>query len=386
VVDHEGSVRYANATASRLLGTTSRHLLGRRFTLPPEVPVDIRIGQDRVVELTTTPTEWEVHPATLVHLIDVTRRRNARRESRTGQPNGNGDGDLDEITTGVVHNIGNLLNSSSVAVDRIAEGLRDLRAPLMLKAADLLEQEGAGRSRGDDHPVRRLPAFLRALATHLERERETLSHEVQFLRQSLHHIHTLVTTQQRYAQTRASTQRTTLRDLVEMAIDLEQGAMDSAGVKLECRISDTSNLEVDRNRILQILLNLLTNARHAVKAVEGRHGRITITGGPNGPDRVQVVVSDNGVGMTPEELHRAFEHGFTTRHNGHGFGLASCKRTAEEMSGSITARSDGKGRGAFFILEFPRCWPGKEATSASPRTVPRMGTDTWLSLPIPDKD
>jgi signal transduction histidine kinase len=386
LVDHEGVVRYANANASRLLGASDA-LTGRRFTLPPEVPVDIRIGEDRLVELNTVPGEWEGRTATLVHLKDVTRIRSSRRESHTDQPKRNGDGEPDEITTGVVHNIGNLLNSSSVAVNRIAEGLRDLRAPLMLKAADLLEKEGVGRSWDEEHPMRRLPAFLRALATHLEREREALSHEARFLRRSLEHIRTLVATQQRYAQTRASTQRTTLRDLVEIAIDLERGAMESADVKLECRIGDTSDLQVDRNRVIQILLNLLTNARHAVKAVPGRRGRIIITGGPNGPDRVQVVVSDNGVGMTADELRQAFEHGFTTRRTGHGFGLASCKRAAEEMSGSITARSEGKGRGAFFILEIPSCQSrGEEATSVPSRPATRTGTDTWLSLPILDKD
>jgi len=386
VVDRDGHVRYANASACRLLGAADNGLVGRRFTLPPEVPVDIRVGFDRLVELTTIPASWEGEPATLVHLIDVSHRRRRHRGTATSQPDRNQNAHLDEITTGVVHNIGNLLNSSTVAVDRIAEGLRDLRAPLMLKAADLLDQENTGHAWGDEHPVRRLPAFLRALAAHLEREREALSHEVQFLRRSLEHIHTLVTTQQQYAQTRASTQRVTLRDLVEMAIALERGALESAGVEVEAQIDDTPDLDVDQNRVLQILLNLLTNARHAVKSVAGLQGRITITGGLRGPDLLQVVVSDNGVGMTPEELRRAFEHGFTTRPNGHGFGLASCRRAAEEMSGSVTARSDGRGRGALFILEVPLGYPpGTTLPSESARRN-GTGTQTWLSLPLRDQD
>jgi two-component system NtrC family sensor kinase len=72
--------------------------------------------------------------------------------------------------------------------------------------------------------------------------------------------------------------------------------------------------------------------------------------------RLQIEVRDNGVGIPPENLARIFTYGFTTREDGHGFGLHSGRRMAEDMGGSLTARSEGLGKGASFVLEFP-CQP-----------------------------
>jgi signal transduction histidine kinase len=69
--------------------------------------------------------------------------------------------------------------------------------------------------------------------------------------------------------------------------------------------------------------------------------------------RVKVSVMDNGVGIAPENLTRIFNHGFTTRKGGHGFGLHSGALAASELGGSLTAHSEGPGRGATFTLELP---------------------------------
>jgi signal transduction histidine kinase len=72
-----------------------------------------------------------------------------------------------------------------------------------------------------------------------------------------------------------------------------------------------------------------------------------------GAERVKVEIADNGVGIAPENLTRIFSHGFTTRKNGHGFGLHSGALAAKDMAGSLTAHSDGLGKGATFVLELP---------------------------------
>ena len=62
---------------------------------------------------------------------------------------------------------------------------------------------------------------------------------------------------------------------------------------------------------------------------------------------------DNGIGIPPENLTRIFNHGFTTRKDGHGFGLHSGALAAKEMGGSLTVHSGGTGQGAAFTLELP---------------------------------
>jgi signal transduction histidine kinase len=111
-------------------------------------------------------------------------------------------------------------------------------------------------------------------------------------------------------------------------------------------------LAADKHQILQILLNLLRNAKQAVKEGGGEKSiRISIR--RLGERRIALAVKDTGVGLPPENLTRVFGHGFTTKADGHGFGLHSCALAASHMGGSLRAESDGPGRGATFVLELP---------------------------------
>ena len=66
--------------------------------------------------------------------------------------------------------------------------------------------------------------------------------------------------------------------------------------------------------------------------------------------RLRIRIEDNGQGIAPENLAKLFTHGFTTRKNGHGFGLHSCALAAKEMRGTLTAHSNGPDQGASFTL------------------------------------
>jgi len=76
---------------------------------------------------------------------------------------------------------------------------------------------------------------------------------------------------------------------------------------------------------------------------------------------VRFIVEDNGVGIPAGNLIRIFQHGFTTRKDGHGFGLHSAANAAREMKGALTVHSDGPGRGATFTLELPAAPPAVPA-------------------------
>ena len=99
---------------------------------------------------------------------------------------------------------------------------------------------------------------------------------------------------------------------------------------------------------MQILVNLVTNAENACAAHPGLAGRVTVRIEAVGRTRFRFRVTDNGAGIAPENLTRVFQHGFTTRKEGHGFGLHSAALTARELGGSLVAASDGPDRGAAF--------------------------------------
>jgi signal transduction histidine kinase len=112
---------------------------------------------------------------------------------------------------------------------------------------------------------------------------------------------------------------------------------------------------VDKHKILQILINLVRNAKYACQESDCLEKKITLQL-QNGGDLLRVRVKDNGVGIEPGAMQRLFEHGFTTRSTGHGFGLHGSRQFAEEMGGRLVAESDGRGTGATFTLELP-CRP-----------------------------
>jgi signal transduction histidine kinase len=117
--------------------------------------------------------------------------------------------------------------------------------------------------------------------------------------------------------------------------------------------SEVPLVTVDKHKVMQILVNLITNAKHAMDASNRRDRRLTLKVGKNGNNCLKITVSDNGVGIPSENLARLFSYGFTTRKTGHGFGLHSGANTAREIGGQLTAHSEGAGQGATFVLEIP---------------------------------
>jgi C4-dicarboxylate-specific signal transduction histidine kinase len=135
---------------------------------------------------------------------------------------------------------------------------------------------------------------------------------------------------------------------------MNSAAFDRHHIEVVREFADnTPPVRVDRHKVLQILINLLRNAKYAMDAQNGNAKRLVVRVGMASPDRVKITIADNGVGIAPDHLTSIFNHGFTTKKDGHGFGLHSGANAAKEMGGTLTAHSDGPGKGAEFTLELP---------------------------------
>jgi C4-dicarboxylate-specific signal transduction histidine kinase len=172
------------------------------------------------------------------------------------------------------------------------------------------------------------------------------------LRKNIEHIKDIVAMQQSYATVAGVTESIKASELVEDALRLNAGALTRHDVQVVRQYDADPTLEVDKHKALQILVNLIRNAKYACDASGRDDRRLTLHLAQNG-GRVKIVVLDNGVGIPPENLTRIFSHGFTTKKDGHGFGLHSGALAAQEMGGSLTAHSEGPGHGANFTLELP---------------------------------
>lgn len=175
--------------------------------------------------------------------------------------------------------------------------------------------------------------------------------------------------QQNYAKISGVYQDLPLAGLVEDALRMNAAAFDRHGIELVKEISDDIPLaRVDRHKVLQILVNLLRNAKYAMDGHPGGGGhvkRLTVRVKAAAPERVSIIVADTGVGIAAENLTKIFNHGFTTKKDGHGFGLHSGANAAKEMGGTLKAHSPGPGQGAEFTLELPAATSVREEPSDS---------------------
>jgi len=161
-----------------------------------------------------------------------------------------------------------------------------------------------------------------------------------------------VAMQQNYARLGGVADVISVASLVEDSLRLNEGAMMRHGIVLRREFEDVPTIVVDKHRVLQILVNLIRNAKHACEAANGDEKVVTVRISASTVG-VRIAVQDNGVGIAPENLTRIFNHGFTTKKDGHGFGLHSGALTAREIGGDLRAESMGLGRGAVFTLDLP---------------------------------
>jgi PAS domain S-box-containing protein len=261
-----------------------------------------------------------------------------------------------EVASGVLHNVGNVLNSVNVSTAVLDERLRASRVGNLARAVELMRAHEADLGEFlTTHPEGlRLVAYLKGVSEHLVTERGELLSEVESLARSVEHIKEIVAVQQGYARAPGGTEETLaasalVADALRMLDELPgRGAFETVR-----EIADDPQVTVDKHKVVQILINLVKNARHACQANAGSAGRIVVRVERAVPELLRITVADNGVGIPPENLARVFEHGFTTRKDGHGFGLHGAALMAQELGGTLNAASDGPGRGATFTLALP---------------------------------
>ena len=264
-----------------------------------------------------------------------------------------------EVAIGVLHNVGNVLNSVNVSAGVIGERLRDSKVTGVAKLAKLLREHKAdvGRFLSEDERGRQVPAYLEQLAEHLEQERTALCKELEELTGNVEHIKEIVNTQQNYAHLVGVTETVALPELMEDALRIHTSAYVRHEVTVKREFDSLPTVSVDKHKVLQILVNLLSNAKYACDAGGKKEKHVTVRLKASTEGRVKIEVADNGVGIVKENLTRIFSQGFSTRQGGHGFGLHSGALGARELGGALTVHSDGPGQGATFTLEFPMAPP-----------------------------
>jgi signal transduction histidine kinase len=317
----------------------------------------------RIIEFHTS--DPSVDGTRVATLVDVTVRRQAELEREALHAElreASRRAGMADVATGVLHNVGNVLNSVNVTTTFLHERLRASRIETLGRAVQLLrDQPDPSAFLQNDPKGKVLPEFLTRMVDQLGKERGDLVREVESLRDHVDHIKNIVMMQQALAKASGVTERCRLQDVVEEALRIETIGFRRHDVTVHRRFADVPDVFVDRHRLLQILINLVTNAKHAMKEHDGpRELHVSIERSDEGG--VALTVRDTGVGIPAENLDRIFQHGFTSRKDGHGFGLHSSANAAREMGGSLRGSSAGPGQGATFVLSLPEAATARQAS------------------------
>ena len=259
-----------------------------------------------------------------------------------------------EVATSVLHNVGNVLNSVNISHSFIAERLQQSSISYVEKMAGMLKEhsENLAGFFNEDERGRKLPELIGKLAHRLMEERNVLLKEVRLLGQNIDHIKDIVTVQQSYAHAGGVWEVLPLADLVEDALRFNSLALQRHNVAVVREIEKITPFQIDKHKVLQILVNLVSNAKHALDGKDFADKQLKIKLTREGDTAVLSVI-DKGVGIAPENMSKIFSHGFTTKKDGHGFGLHSAALAAQQLGGRLTAHSDGPNLGATFTLELP---------------------------------
>jgi PAS domain S-box-containing protein len=259
-----------------------------------------------------------------------------------------------EVATSVLHNVGNVLNSVNVSSTLISNQLRKSKIANLGKVVRMLNERAGdiGNFLNSDPKGKQLPGYLGQLAEHLVREQATAIKELELLHDNIEHIKDIVVMQQSYAKVSGLIETVNITDLIEDALRLNLGGLQRHGVEVIREFEDIPLMDVEKHIVLQILVNLVRNAKYACDESLRMDKLLTLRAQKN-DGQIEISIIDNGIGIPPENMTRIFNHGFTTRKEGHGFGLHSAVLAAMEMGGALTAYSDGIDHGATFILELP---------------------------------
>ncbi|KAA6178840.1 DAHL domain-containing protein [Pseudomonas marginalis] len=260
-----------------------------------------------------------------------------------------------EIATNVLHNVGNVLNSVNVSADLVTRKLRASKALGLGKAMQMINEHphDLGAFLMEDEKGKLLPGYLNQLVDAIAVEQQGMAEELAQLTKSVDHIKDIVSTQQSYAGASKLLEPVHISAMVEDALRMNSGALSRHHVTVVKDYHPVPEVMADKHRLLLILVNLISNAKYAMSNLSDRPRQITLTVRALDDDTLQISVKDEGEGIPAENMTRIFTHGFTTRKEGHGFGLHSCALAAIEMNGRLTAHSDGPGQGALFTLYIP---------------------------------
>ena len=383
LTDATGEILYRNPACVKLSGVSTEISAAdgwRRNIHPDDLPglvaareASEREGTDFVHEFRCIRTDGKVfwvhtrasalrsETGALAGRIGTIQDITSRKESESALENlhqqlvrASREAGIAELATDVLHNVKNVINSINVSATVIAGQLQKSKSSSLSKLTHFLREHAGdlGNFISTDPKGKLVPGYLEMLDDQLPSERTLILHELRAFEANVQHVKDIVTMQQSVAKG-GTTEVVKPVDLMEDSLRINAAALSRHGIRVVREFQpDLPEFTLEKHKALQILVNFIRNAKQACQATDRPDKTISLRL-TNGDGSIHFAVTDNGIGIPVKNRQRLFEHGFTTKKDGHGFGLHSAALAIRELGGDIQVHSDGPGTGATFSLKLP---------------------------------
>ncbi|MBL7149536.1 MAG: tetratricopeptide repeat protein [Candidatus Cloacimonetes bacterium] len=259
-----------------------------------------------------------------------------------------------EIATGILHNVGNVLNSVKVSSQILKEKIISSKVNNLTKVLALMEEhfDNIGAFITSDEKGKMLPEYLLKVGVTLKEEQDNSLKELSILHNGINHIEDIIAVQQSYAGVSGLIEKIVLSEMMDDVLKMHSEMFRKYKIKITKKYSQTKSILIEKGKLIQVFMNLLKNAKESLEMKDEKNRIITINILENEAYQVIEIV-DNGIGIVKKNLGRIFSYGFSTKKDGKGFGLHTSALAMTEMKGKLIAESEGIGKGAKFIISIP---------------------------------
>ena len=256
---------------------------------------------------------------------------------------------LAEVSTSVLHNVGNILTSVLTSCQLVKSRWNSTsKQDALMRGINRLKTVVSQLPEGTDENLSRLPEFFTRFEKLLKKEQEEVRHHIDRIENKLELIKNVIRSQQSYASAGFQSEDVFLHEMVEDTLTIHESTLNNRGIRVDKHYDPVPKIFVQKTKLLHILVNLFKNAWESME-----DEKLISVAIKKGEKWAYLHISDSGCGIYQENLKKIFEYGFTTKSDGHGFGLHSCAEAMTEMGGAIWAESEGPGKGSTFTLRFP---------------------------------
>ncbi len=261
-----------------------------------------------------------------------------------------------EVVADILHNVGNVLNSINVSVLEIHKSLDESKLPSLQKAVNLFDEHAhdLGSYLQNDEKGKLIPGFIQKVSSKLVEEQSAIFNEIAQLEKRLEVINHILELQQNVNRPSLYVKLESLNEMLDTASEILMQKLINRNIKLIKHVDESIKIKCIRSKIIHVFVNLIKNSIEAFDNRESKEPLVIDVSCVDSPEYYVFTIKDNGAGIDEEHLNHIFNHGFTTKSKGFGFGLHSCATTIQEIRGKILAESAGKGMGSSIIIHFPK--------------------------------